>query len=251
MDSTLAQQHTIIGTPHWMAPEVISGAGHDGRADIWSVGVTLIELIESEPPHSELSNPLAAMFRIVGGEPPALKDPNMGQSPIGAFISRCVAKAAAGRPTASQVLAESGFASRPDPQHLQQLCDLMRSCPDPSAADRQAAEAESAGRGGTSGAIDPTVLLEATLLLGANGGGSNGGVGDVDTDEAGTLQAGTLQAGTLQAGTLQAGTLQVIGGALTPRGVSAPEWRNDSWEAKVVGQPSWSGKLRSEISQLA
>ena len=73
-DGTMAQQHTIIGTPHWMAPEVISGSGHDTRADIWSVGVTLIELCEGEPPNSQLTNPLAAMLRIVNGPAPTLYD---------------------------------------------------------------------------------------------------------------------------------------------------------------------------------
>ena len=47
-EGTLAQQHTVIGTPHWMAPEVITGAGYDAHADIWSFGILSLELLEGE-----------------------------------------------------------------------------------------------------------------------------------------------------------------------------------------------------------
>eukprot|EP00967_Tisochrysis_lutea_P102769 scaffold154842_cov31-Tisochrysis_lutea.AAC.2 len=56
-----------------MFHQVISGIGYGTSADVWSLGITLIELLDGEPPHARISNPMAAMFRIVSGEPPTSK----------------------------------------------------------------------------------------------------------------------------------------------------------------------------------
>ena len=68
-DGTLAQQHTVIGTPHWMAPEVISGDGYDAHADVWSLGITALEMLEGQPPHHEKAA-MQCMFSIVYSPPP-------------------------------------------------------------------------------------------------------------------------------------------------------------------------------------
>lgn len=64
-----AQANSVVGTPYWMAPEIIQMSGFTTSADIWSVGCTILELITGQPPYFDLP-PMAALFRIVNEQRP-------------------------------------------------------------------------------------------------------------------------------------------------------------------------------------
>lgn len=68
LDRTIGRRNTFIGTPYWMAPEVIAcdenpDATYDNRSDLWSLGITALEMAESQPPLCDL-HPMRALFLI-------------------------------------------------------------------------------------------------------------------------------------------------------------------------------------------
>jgi len=92
------RQKTVIGTPYWMAPEVIDqaneeGDGYDFRSDIWSLGITIIEMAEGDPPLHELL-PIRALLSIPARDPPTLKStgPNKWSQTMSNFIAACLKK---------------------------------------------------------------------------------------------------------------------------------------------------------------
>ncbi|KAL8208167.1 hypothetical protein R6Q57_007579 [Mikania cordata] len=93
--------HSVVGTPYWMAPEVIEMSGVCAASDIWSVGCTVIELLTCVPPYYDLQ-PMPALFRIVQDETPPIPD---SLSPgITAFLRQCFKKDARLRPDAKTLL---------------------------------------------------------------------------------------------------------------------------------------------------
>lgn len=84
-----SKRMTFVGTPHWMAPEVItSGARYDSKADIWSLGITIFEMVTGGPPHGDQMN-LRAIALIPKSKPPRLPE-NIGSKEMKEFVALCL-----------------------------------------------------------------------------------------------------------------------------------------------------------------
>lgn len=91
LTNTLNKRKTVVGSPFWMAPEVIRESHYDGRADVWSLGITVIEMAQGSPPHSNL-NPLRAIFVIPNKPAPTLADPDSWSPEMLDFVRCCCQK---------------------------------------------------------------------------------------------------------------------------------------------------------------
>jgi len=108
-----SKRTTVVGTPYWMAPEVIAGSDYDNKVDIWSVGIMLMEMAEGEPPYMEFP-PLRALFLITTQGIPPLRNPEKWSPEMADFLAKCLIQDFTKRPDASALL-KHPFISRAGP----------------------------------------------------------------------------------------------------------------------------------------
>uniref|UniRef100_A0A7I4Z2E8 Serine/threonine-protein kinase cst-1 n=1 Tax=Haemonchus contortus TaxID=6289 RepID=A0A7I4Z2E8_HAECO len=120
LTDTMAKRNTVIGTPFWMAPEVIEEIGYDTKADIWSLGITAIEMAEGRPPYADI-HPMRAIFMIPTKPPPTFKKPDEWSDEFNDFIKQCLVKKPDDRKTASQLVEHRFIANAPGAEILQAI----------------------------------------------------------------------------------------------------------------------------------
>uniref|UniRef100_A0A2K6FJJ6 non-specific serine/threonine protein kinase n=1 Tax=Propithecus coquereli TaxID=379532 RepID=A0A2K6FJJ6_PROCO len=103
LTDTMAKRNTVIGTPFWMAPEVIQEIGYNCVADIWSLGITAIEMAEGKPPYADI-HPMRAIFMIPTNPPPTFRKPELWSDNFMDFVRQCLVKSPDQRATATQLL---------------------------------------------------------------------------------------------------------------------------------------------------
>ncbi|KAF3779713.1 Serine/threonine-protein kinase [Nymphaea thermarum] len=100
---TMSKRNTFIGTPHWMAPEVIQESRYDGKVDVWALGVSAIEMAEGLPPRSTV-HPMRVLFMISIEPAPMLEDKEKWSLVFHDFVAKCLTKEPRARPTAIEML---------------------------------------------------------------------------------------------------------------------------------------------------
>merc|ERR1719319_103071 len=150
LDRTIGRRNTFIGTPYWMAPEVIAcdenpDATYDNRSDLWSLGITSLEMAEAQPPLCDM-HPMRALFLIPRNPPPRLKSKRWS-SKFKGFIDTVLVKDYHQRPYTDQLLKHPFVRDQPTERQVRiQIKDhLDRMKKHKAAKEREEAEFQYSG----------------------------------------------------------------------------------------------------------
>ena len=181
LTKTVDKRTTFIGTPHWMAPEVVAEAQYDQSVDVWALGVTAIEMAETVPPHADV-HPMRVIFKISREPPPRLSRPEDWSADFADFVAACAMKEPAERLPADALLQHPFLAAAPSLGG-----DVLAA---PIAAAQAAREREKAARG-------PRQHLTLHGTMDSNGSGGTwhdhaGGTGNASTNNLSSLAGMTV-----------------------------------------------------------
>uniref|UniRef100_A0A673KQW8 non-specific serine/threonine protein kinase n=1 Tax=Sinocyclocheilus rhinocerous TaxID=307959 RepID=A0A673KQW8_9TELE len=121
LDRTIGRRNTFIGTPYWMAPEVIAcddspDSTYDYRSDVWSLGITALEMAEGAPPLCDM-HPMRALFLIPRNPPPKLKSKKWSKK-FQTFVDGCLVKNYLHRPSTETLLRHSFIKDLPNERQV-------------------------------------------------------------------------------------------------------------------------------------
>ncbi|TPX67693.1 hypothetical protein SpCBS45565_g03575 [Spizellomyces sp. 'palustris'] len=121
--ATITKKNTFVGTPYWMAPEVILRSAYNSKADIWSLGITAWELAKGLPPHANM-HPMRVLFMIPQQSSPVLDSSFSAE--FRDFVAQCLAKRPSQRPTASDLLSHPFIRNAPHVSRFQSRIEKYR-----------------------------------------------------------------------------------------------------------------------------
>lgn len=189
LSDTMAKRNTVIGTPFWMAPEVIQEIGYDCVADIWSLGITALEMAEGKPPYGDI-HPMRAIFMIPTKPPPSFREPDQWQPEFIDFVSRCLVKNPEERATASELLQHQFI-------HGAQPSSILRNMLEEAMEIRESQNSNRQNQIKHITESDEDDIDSSTMVRYSAGSGDSGTLKPLNND--GTLMAPLDSGGTLKA----------------------------------------------------